>query len=143
MRQLAAGPGLVYLFWPVALAYLRIATHSNVFTRPLEPGTARANLGALLDRAHVRCPGDATGFWATFRDTVGTDVIRGNLVTDAHIAALMRQHGVGSIWTADKARRRGLRRFIDQREDHDRRPARGIWPSGRHLRCGHPRGLRH
>jgi len=67
-------------------------------------------------------PGEATGFWAIFRDTVGMDVIRGNLVTDAHIAALMRQHGVGSIWTAD----RDFRRFPDitakdpYRSDEDR-----------------------
>lgn len=122
VRQLAAGPGLVYLFWPVAMAYLRIATHPGVFAHPLEPNVARANLDALLNRAHVRCPGEATGFWAIFRDTVGSDVIRGNLVTDAHIATLMRQHGVTSIWTAD----RDFRRFPDitpkdpYRSDDDR-----------------------
>jgi predicted nucleic acid-binding protein len=33
-------------------------------------------------------------------------VIRGSLVTDAHIAALMRQHDVGWIWTADRDFRR-------------------------------------
>lgn len=106
VRELAAGPGLVYLFWPVAMAYLRISTHPAVFSRPLEPPVARANLDALLSRAHVRCPGEATGFWEIFRATADADVIRGNLVADAHIAALMRQHGVGTIWTADRDFRR-------------------------------------
>jgi len=107
LEQLAAGPGLVYLFWPVAMAYLRIAT--SVFDNPLPPDVARANLAAVLDRPHVRCPGEGTGFWRIYQDTVGTDAIRGNLVTDAHIAALMRQHGVSTIWTAD----RDFRRFAD------------------------------
>ena len=111
LERLAAGPGLVYVFWPVAMAYLRIATHPNVFDYPLDPAVARANLGDLLDRGHVRCPGEGSGFWQVYEDedTVNDDVIRGNLVTDAHIAALMHQHGVATIWTAD----RDFRRFAD------------------------------
>lgn len=109
LASLAAGPALVYLFWPVAMAYLRISTHPRIFERPLDPALARANLDALLDRPHVRCPGEGDGFWTMFRDTVAGDTIRGNLVPDAHIAALMRQHGVGTIWTAD----RDFRRFAD------------------------------
>lgn len=109
LERLAAGPGLVYLFWPVAMAYLRIATHPSVFDHPLAPEVARANLGTLIERPHVRCPGEANGFWTVYLNTVGEDVIRGSLVTDAHIAALLRQHGVGTIWTAD----RDFRRFPD------------------------------
>lgn len=106
LERLAVGPDLVYVFWPVAMAYLRIATHPRIFDRPLDPATARANLGNLLDRPHVRCPGEQDGFWGLFEDTVGGDVIRGNLVTDAHIATLMRQHGVATIWTNDRDFRR-------------------------------------
>jgi len=106
VEQIAAGPEIVYVFWPVAMAYLRISTHAGVFARPLEPGAARANLRALIERPHVRCPGELDGFWALYEATVGVDVVRGNLVTDAHIATLMRQHGVGMIWTADRDFRR-------------------------------------
>lgn len=109
LERLARGPALVYVFWPVAMAYLRIATHPGVFERPLDPRVARANLGALLNRAHVRSPGEHAGFWRVYQNTVANDVVRGNLVTDSHIAALMRQHGVGTIWTADK----DFRRFPD------------------------------
>jgi toxin-antitoxin system PIN domain toxin len=106
LRDLARGPDLVYVFWPVAMAYLRISTHPSVFERPLDPVTARANLGDLLGRAHVRCPGERDGFWELYQDTVDPDVVRGNLVVDAHIATLMRQHGVATIWTADRDFRR-------------------------------------
>ena len=109
LASLAAGPALVYVFWPVAMAYLRISTHPRIFERPLEPAVARSNLDALLDRPHVRCPGEGEGFWTVFQDTVAGDTVRGNLVADAHIAALMRHHGVGTIWTAD----RDFRRFTD------------------------------
>jgi len=39
--RLAAGPDIVYVFWPVAMAYLRIATHTGVFEHPLDPEVAR------------------------------------------------------------------------------------------------------
>lgn len=38
VEELAAGPELVYLFWPTIMAYLRIATHPAVFERPLARG---------------------------------------------------------------------------------------------------------
>lgn len=88
------------------MAYLRIATHPGVFDLPMEPEVARANLSTLLGRPHVRVAGEGPDFWAVYQDTVSRDVVRGNLVTDSHIAALMRHHGVGTIWTADRDFRR-------------------------------------
>lgn len=106
LARLAAGPGLVYLFWPVAMAYLRIATHPSIFDHPLEPADARRNLDQLVGRPHVRCPGEADRFWPLYQDLVADDAIRGNSVTDSHIAALMRQHGVTTIYTSDRDFRR-------------------------------------
>jgi toxin-antitoxin system PIN domain toxin len=106
LDELAAGPALVHVFWPVAMAYLRISTHPGVFASPLPPDVARTNLDGLLARPHVRTPGETAGFWPLFHEVTRGDVVRGNLVTDAHIAALMRLHGVGTIWTADRDFRR-------------------------------------
>lgn len=113
IRQLAVGPEILYLFWPVLLGYLRIVTHPGILTSPLSPAAALLNVEALLDRPHVRAPGEAEGFWPIFRATAG-DRPRGNEVPDAHIAALMRQHGVRVIYTRD----RDFRRFdgIDARD---------------------------
>ena len=46
------------------------------------------------------------GFWTVFQRSAGQQVVRGNLVPDAHLAALMRQHGVDTIWSADRDFRR-------------------------------------
>jgi len=45
------------------MAYLRIVTHPGILPRPLTPTTAIANIDGLLERAHVRAPGEAEGFW--------------------------------------------------------------------------------
>lgn len=102
LDDLAAGPEVLYLFWPVIMAYLRIATHPRIFDHPLEPARARANVAALLRRPHLRCPGEGAGFWAAYETTVADDVIRGNLVPDSHLVALMHQYAVRTIWTADR-----------------------------------------
>lgn len=113
VRRLAAGPEILYLFWPVLLGYLRIVTHPGILTTPLSPAAALGNVEALLDRPNVRAPGEDEGFWRFFRTAAG-DRPRGNAVADAHVAALMRQHGVRLIFTRD----RDFRRFdgIDVRD---------------------------
>lgn len=108
IAKLAAGPDLVYLFWPVALGYLRIVTHPAILPRPLNPREAMSNLESLVSRSHVRTAGEAEAFWKLFRVTSG-EQLRGNDVPDAHLATLMRQHGVRLIYTRD----RGFRRFPD------------------------------
>ncbi len=105
LETLVAGPGLVYLFWPAIMGYLRIVTHPGILPRPLTPSDATANIVALLECPHVRAPGEADGFWTLYRETAGSHT-RGNDVPDAHLAALMRQHGVAVIYTRDRDFRR-------------------------------------
>lgn len=105
IERLAAGPELLYLFWPALVGYLRIVTHPGILPRPLTPAAALGNITALLAPAHVRAPGEADGFWTLFQTTAGQRV-RGNEVPDAHLATLMRQHGVGRIYTRDRDFRR-------------------------------------
>lgn len=105
VERLAAGPDLVYLFWPALMGYLRIVTHPAILPRPLAPGDALGNVAALLALGHVRAPGEGESFWDVFRATAG-DQARGNTVPDAHLAALMRLHGVTTIYTRDRDYRR-------------------------------------
>lgn len=106
VERLAAGPDLLYLFWPTLMGYLRIATHPAILPRPLAPRDALGNVSELLGLPHVRSPGEADGFWKLYRVTAG-DHPRGDDVPDSHLATLMRQHGVRVIYTRD----RGFRRF--------------------------------
>jgi toxin-antitoxin system PIN domain toxin len=105
VERLAAGPALFYLFWPTIMGYLRIVTHSAVLPRPLAPVDALANVTSLLSLGHVRSPGEAAGFWDVYRSGPA-ERLRGNTVPDGHLAALMRQHGVATIYTRDRDFRR-------------------------------------
>lgn len=104
-ERLAAGPEIVYLFWPTVMGYLRIVTHRSILPRPLSPSDAMANVEALIRLPHVRTPGEGDGFWDLYRATRNA-ADRGNHVPDGHLAALMRQHGVAKIYTRDRDFRR-------------------------------------
>ena len=106
LAALASGPELTYLFWPTIMAYLRIATHPAIFERPLPARTALDNVHALLDRPHVRAPGEGPSFWPRYRAVAADAVPSGNLVPDAHLVALMLDNEVRSIWTHDRDFRR-------------------------------------
>lgn len=101
LETIATERALVYVFWPVAMAYLRIATHPGVFDEPLAPAEAMRNVERLLALPNVRAPGEAEGFWSAYRSVVESQPIRGNLVPDAHLVALMRQYDVDVVWTRD------------------------------------------
>jgi uncharacterized protein len=105
LERLAAGPEIVYLFWPAIMGYLRIVTHPSLLPRPLGPAEAIANVGALIALPHIRTPGEGEGFWELYLAT-RNDPDRGNDVPDGHLAALMRQHGVRTIYTRDRDFRR-------------------------------------
>lgn len=106
VHHLARGPEIMYLFWPTIMGYLRIVTHPAVLPHPASPTAAAQNIADILSLPHVRTGVEEDGFWDAFQDTAGRQA-RGNDVPDAHIATLMRQHGVRTIYTRD----RGFKRF--------------------------------
>ena len=98
----AAGGDLFCLGWPTVMSYLRIATHPRIFTSPLTPAQALANVEALARLPHVRLLAEEEGFLEVYREVTGAFPVRGNLVPDAHLAALLRQHGVRMLFTRDR-----------------------------------------
>ncbi len=102
LDRLARGPDLLYLFWPVVMGYLRMATHSAIFPQPLSVGMATENVGQLLALPHTRTVGESDDFWHVYGAVTSGTVVRGNLVSDAHLVALMRQNGVGTLWSHDR-----------------------------------------
>ncbi len=101
LEECVAGREVVCLAWTSAMAYLRIATHPAIFQSPLSPTEAAANLDAFLRVPHVRMLAEDEGFWEVYREVTRAVTVRGNLVPDAHLAALLRQHGVRRLFTND------------------------------------------
>jgi len=99
--------------WPTVMSYLRISTHAAVFERPLTPDEAMANVEVLLGNPHARFLTEEEGFWGIYRQVTAGVPTRGNLVPDAHLAALLRLHGVRTLYTNDRDFRKFA--FLDVR----------------------------
>lgn len=98
----AAGPEILCLTWPTLISYLRIATHPRIFAAPLSPDEALANVAALVGLPHVRAVSELDGFLDAYRHVTGETSVRGNLVPDAHLAAILFQHGVRTLYSNDR-----------------------------------------
>jgi predicted nucleic acid-binding protein len=64
--------------------------------------------------AFVRFLSERDGFFETYREVTASLSVRGNLVPDAHIATILRQHEVRVFYTADRDFRRFA--FLDVRD---------------------------
>lgn len=104
------GDEVVGFPWTVLLAFIRLTTHPAVFSRPLEAEQALAIVRVWLDQSTARTV-DPTGrhfeLLASLLADAGT---AGNLVVDAHLAALAIEHDATLVtFDADFGRFRGLR----------------------------------
>jgi len=100
--HLVAGPALAYILWPAIAGYLRIVTHPTILRTPLTIDEATSNVTAVLAPSHIRVAGEGDDFWSSFQSVAADVKPRGNLVPDAHLVALMREHGVSTIWSHDR-----------------------------------------
>jgi uncharacterized protein len=114
LERCARGPETCCVAWVTVMSYLRIATHPAIFAQPLKPAQAQANVAKLIGLAHVRTLSELDGFWDTYARLASQSTLRGNLVPDAHLAAILHQHGVITLYSADTDFRRFD--FLDVRD---------------------------
>jgi uncharacterized protein len=80
--------------WPVLGAFLRISTHPRAAERPLAPEAAWGYVDGWLASAPAWIPTPTDRHAEVFRRLVVDHQLRGNLVSDAHLAALAIEHGL-------------------------------------------------
>ena len=105
-----SGASPVCLCWTVLGAFIRIATNPNVFEHPLTLDQALSRVQSWMDQPCTRLVHATERHWTVFRKMLVEGQAVKNLVTDAHIAALAREHGCELISTdADFSRFPGVK----------------------------------
>ncbi len=91
-----------YLTWSIVYEFLRVATHPRVFRNPFSLGDAWSFIEAVLVAQSAGLLVE-TKFHQHVANEVFAELpdLRGNLVFDARIAILMREHGIKTIYTRD------------------------------------------
>lgn len=102
-------PSRVGLPWPSLLAFLRLASNPRIFAEPLSAGDAWMQVCEWLDHPRVWVPEPTPGHAEILGRLLLEGRARGNLVPDAHLAALAIGHGLTLCSTdSDFARFAGL-----------------------------------
>ena len=101
--------------------FMRVVTHRRVFNPPSTIAQAMDFINGIVaaPTCHVALPG--ADFLRHLETTVRRADARGNLMFDAQIAALCREHGIAAILTNDRDFERFDKlqvRYLDEVADH-------------------------
>jgi uncharacterized protein len=109
-NSLLSGNETVALTWSVLLGFVRLTTNPSVFREPLSADDALDYVDRWLAQPITTVIEPTTRHAAVLRDLLGPTGAAGNLVSDAHLAALAIEHGA-ELCSADRdfGRFRGLR----------------------------------
>jgi toxin-antitoxin system PIN domain toxin len=83
----------ICLCWPVLTAFIRISTNARIYLQPLTTDQAVMQVQSWLTRPCVRILSPTERHWEVFSLLLRNANAAGNLVMDAHIAALAIEHG--------------------------------------------------
>jgi uncharacterized protein len=86
--------------WPTILAFLRISTNPRALAPPMAMGAAWAVIDALLAQPNVWIPVPTEKHASVLSSLFAQARTSGNLVMDAHIAALATEHGL-TVFSSD------------------------------------------
>lgn len=105
-----SGSDPVGLCWPVLTAFIRIGTNARLHQRPLTLKEATARVQSWFDQSCVRLIQPTDEHWRIFQQMLRSGNALGNLVSDAHLAALAVEHNCLLHSTdADFSRFKGLK----------------------------------
>ena len=102
VTDLAQGAAAWAIPWPCLHEFYAIVTHPRIYAPPTPPARAIDQIEAWLESPSLSVLAEFTGHWAVLKPLLSAARVQGPLVHDARVAALCLQHGIKTLWTADR-----------------------------------------
>src|SRR6266850_4408898 len=102
LTELAEGQAPWAIPWPCVYEFLRVVTHPRVFSPPVPLAIALHDLDQILASPTLVLLSETERHGEVMTTVVRDSAVTGNLIHDAHIAALCIEHGVSELITGDR-----------------------------------------
>ncbi|MBI2985823.1 MAG: PIN domain-containing protein [Deltaproteobacteria bacterium] len=102
VTELAEGALPWAIPWPCLYEFLRVVTHPRVFHPPAPLQLVLSDLKAILASPSLVLLSETPRHFEVMEAVIKTSGVTGNLIHDAHIAALCLEHGVAELLTGDR-----------------------------------------
>ncbi len=102
VAELAEGAESWAIPWPCVHEFLAIVTYPRIYAPPTPLQRALAQVDAWLESPTLVLLAESATHWPIVRGLLGSARVAGAQVHDARIVALCRQHGVRTLWSADR-----------------------------------------
>jgi toxin-antitoxin system PIN domain toxin len=102
VSELAEGLATWAIPWPCLHEFLAIATHPRIYAPSTPLARALDQVDAWLESPSLTLLAESAAHWTTLRTMLAHGRISGPQIHDARVAALCRQHGVRTLWSADR-----------------------------------------
>jgi toxin-antitoxin system PIN domain toxin len=102
LTELAQGASAWAIPWPCIYEFLRVVTHPRVFSPPVPLDLALSELAQILASPTLVLLSETSRHAEVMEAMVRHSGVTGNLLHDAHIAALCVEHGVSELLTGDR-----------------------------------------
>lgn len=102
LESVRGDPGTWFVTEGIGYEFLRVSTHARVFSQPLRAAEALQFWNTLLAWPNVALLPAGPRHWQALAEVLTRQhAPAGNLFFDLRTAALMREHGIRTIYTAD------------------------------------------
>jgi toxin-antitoxin system PIN domain toxin len=122
LNETVSSSVLIGLPWAVLTGFIRITTNHRVMRSPMNVEKALAYVNLFLQQPNVSPLNPGEKHWLIMNSLLRDSGTAGNLVTDAHIAAIAIEHGY-TVYSADNDFKRftGLRHInpLEYRDIHE------------------------
>jgi len=102
LTELSEGATPWAIPWPCIYEFLRVVTHPRVYHPPVPMTVALQDLQLLLQAPTLQLLSETSRHTEIMSKVLEASGVTGNLVHDAHIAALCIEHGISEFISGDR-----------------------------------------
>jgi len=102
LTNLAEGAVPWSIPWPCIYEFLRVVTHPRVYHPPIPLKVVLPDLRRILDSPMLMLLNETPNHAEVMMSVMEKAGVSGNLIHDAHIAALCIEHGISELITGDR-----------------------------------------